>query len=378
MKKWSKYGVLLLGVVVVSFILATYGQSQIQRIVGLAVAQTRTQWNNLTDAAAGDNQTSGIMASGLYTYDGTNFDRVRGDITNGIDVDVTRTTGTSTVAGAITPADAFTTPTDAVSTFALGGMYNGTTWDMIRGTTANGVDVDVTRIGGTTTIDGGATPADDFADPSDAVVTFGLGGIYDGTAWDRSLASTHADNLTTTYGTNVASFGYMFDGTNWDQVRGTTANGIDVDVTRVSGNVTIVGNNTPADGYTNPTDALDVAGLTSEFNGTTWDRVRNGFDQAVAGIDADASVGTAIDLSTTPASKYSMLIDRTAGSTDTVEVDFECSLDGTIFVQVATVTSLATEPTIAALDGTPCNHVRYNVVTVGSGNTLTVQLLAMR
>jgi hypothetical protein len=62
----------------------------ITQISGLAVAQSSTRWNNVQDAAAGDNLTTGVMAMSLYTFDGTNFDRARGTTTNGIDVDVTR------------------------------------------------------------------------------------------------------------------------------------------------------------------------------------------------------------------------------------------------------------------------------------------------
>jgi len=60
----------------------------ITQISGIAVAQSSTRWNNVQDGAAGDNLTNGVMAVALYLWDGTNFDRVPGDITDGIDVDV--------------------------------------------------------------------------------------------------------------------------------------------------------------------------------------------------------------------------------------------------------------------------------------------------
>lgn len=170
----------------------------------------------------------------------------------------------------------------------------------------------------------------------------------------------------------------VYDGTNWDKMRGDTTNGIDVDVTRISGSVITVGNNTPADAYVNPTDALDSNTLVSEFNGTTWDRIRHSFNQSTAGINADASAGTAVDMTKTPMSDYAMVIDRTAGAQNVVEVDIECSLDNSIFAQIGTVTDLSAEPTFTNVNGVPCNYIRYNVVTVGSGNTLTVQLLATR
>lgn len=53
-----------------------------------------------------DNISTSILTlatlAGLYLFDGTNWDRARGDTTNGLDVDVTRVSGTVTVAGTVT------------------------------------------------------------------------------------------------------------------------------------------------------------------------------------------------------------------------------------------------------------------------------------
>lgn len=68
--------------------LASY--SAISQLAGLAVAQSATQWNSVKDAAVGDGLTSGILASGMMIFNGLTFDRLRGDSTNGLDVDVTR------------------------------------------------------------------------------------------------------------------------------------------------------------------------------------------------------------------------------------------------------------------------------------------------
>jgi len=103
----------------------------VSELAGLAVAQTATQWNNVRDAAVGDNLSNGIFASGLYLFNGTAFDRVRGDTTNGMDVDVTRLPG-----GSQTPADAFANPTTFSGTWSLGGLFNGSTWDRLRGISA--------------------------------------------------------------------------------------------------------------------------------------------------------------------------------------------------------------------------------------------------
>ncbi len=44
------------------------------------------------------------------------------------------------------PSDAYSNETDMEQSWSFTSMWNGTTWDRIPGTTANGVDVDVTRL----------------------------------------------------------------------------------------------------------------------------------------------------------------------------------------------------------------------------------------
>ena len=133
--KWVKYilggigaivagGAIMLGGVMV-------GYPAISQLVGLAVAQSATLWNNVIDAAKGDSQASGILGMSPYVWNGVSFDRVRGDIANGMDVDVTR------ISGSVTPADAYANPTTANQMWALNGVFNGTTWDRVRTATAD-------------------------------------------------------------------------------------------------------------------------------------------------------------------------------------------------------------------------------------------------
>lgn len=132
--KSNTWKVVLLAIVT-STVLAigglTIGRTAISEMAGLAVAQTTTLWNSVIDAAKGDAQTTGILGQSPYLYNGLTFDRVRGDITNGMDVDVTR------ISGSITPADAFANPTTANTMWSLTGVFNGTTWDRQRTTTAD-------------------------------------------------------------------------------------------------------------------------------------------------------------------------------------------------------------------------------------------------
>lgn len=103
------------------------GNTAISQLVGLAVAQSSTLWNNVKDASVGDNLTNGILMTSIGLFDGTNFDRVRG---TGGSMNVTPT-------GAVTPADAYVNPTTASQSWSLSGVFNGTTWDRQRSATAD-------------------------------------------------------------------------------------------------------------------------------------------------------------------------------------------------------------------------------------------------
>lgn len=315
---------LIVGAVIIVMAAVIGGRAAIQSVNGLAVAQTSTQWNNLKDSAAGDNLTSGVGAFNLYMFDGTNFDRLRGDTTNGIDVDVTRLP--TNVGGATTPSDDFANPTTAVNDFSLIAGFDGTTWDRVRT---------------------GSNAADDLATTALGNVQ-GLSFLYgfDGTTWDRLQTSSTTGHLETTV---------CDDGTA----------DLCADIISQSDNVTT------------SIDGLVVQAIEIEFDGTTNDRIRHSFTQSTTGITTNAA-GTTVTMTTTPMNKYTMIINRTAGATDVVEIDLECSIDNVAVVQIATITSLVGEPVLASVGNTPCNLMRYNVVTVGAGNTLAIDLLATR
>lgn len=214
MKKRSLKRAIFISIVTLSiFGAATFlpwAWAAISNISGIAVQGSSIQWNNVKDAFQGDDLTTGIPATGLYQFDGTNWDRARGDTTYGLDVDVTRVGGTVTIAGATTPADAFANPTTALTEWALGGVFNGTTWDRRRSATAD------------------------------------------------ALAST-----------GMAATGLMgYNGATWDRLRSDTTNGLQVNVKALAGAIT------PADTYANPTTAIQSWSLLAGYNGTTWDRLK--------------------------------------------------------------------------------------------------------
>lgn len=69
---------------------ALYGRTAISQVAGLAVAASPTQWNNLKDGVQGDGLANGVGAFAVYGFNGSTFDRLRSSIANGLAVDVTR------------------------------------------------------------------------------------------------------------------------------------------------------------------------------------------------------------------------------------------------------------------------------------------------
>lgn len=95
-----------------------------------------------------------------------------------------------------------------------------------------------------------------------------------------ALADAAANPTTPTIGAGAL----LWNGAGWDRVRGDITNGIDVDVTRVQGTVTIDSElpaaRAAADTLSNPTPPDVLANLLG-FNGSTWDRWRNNAEVAL-------------------------------------------------------------------------------------------------
>ncbi len=72
----------------------------VQGVMGLAVAQSARQYNDVKDYVAGDAITKGVLDAGCMFWNGASADRCRGSIANGLQVDVTRvpTSGTNAFA----------------------------------------------------------------------------------------------------------------------------------------------------------------------------------------------------------------------------------------------------------------------------------------
>jgi uncharacterized protein YvpB len=105
-------------------------------------------------------------------------------------------------------------------------MYNGASWDRIRGSITDGLLVNL-----------GAN--NDVTVTGTVAVSTAL--LLDATFTGRfAVAYVDADTIANQTTTAVHGQLYGYNGATWDRLRATTANGLAVDVTRVTGNVTVV------------------------------------------------------------------------------------------------------------------------------------------
>lgn len=94
--------------------------------------------------------TAGLSFDLLAGWNGATWDRLQVDGSKFLKVNCS--TGCS--GGSTTPSDAFANPTTAGLAFSFNAGWNGTTWDRLKSSTANGLQVDVTRVQGTVTVAG--------------------------------------------------------------------------------------------------------------------------------------------------------------------------------------------------------------------------------
>lgn len=270
-------------------------------------------------------------------------------------VAVTQSTSPWVVSGTVTattpfPAaapltDNFATPTTTV-VGAFGMVYDGATWDFMRGTAADGVlvnlgannDVTVTGnvavtqvtspwvvsgtvaatqsgtwvlgansgvdIGDVTVNNAAGAAAVNIQDGGNTITVDGTVGVTQVTSpWVVSGTVTATtpfpsavlltDDFATPTTTVVGSFGMVYDGATWDFMRGTAADG-------VLCNTEMPAAAALADATANPTTPL--LGSASEiFNGTTWDRARsivNGMNTTGTGVASAGLMGQLDDTGT--------------------------------------------------------------------------------
>jgi len=164
--KWVKWVLGTVGAVVAGGAImmggVIIGYPAISQLVGLAVAQSSTLWNNVIDAAKGDSQTSGILGMSPYLWNGLTFDRQKG------------TSGSANVnlVGTVTPADGQANPTTLSQVQSFPMVFNTVTWDRIRAPSGDGLAL--TGLLATATL------------------------VHNGSTWDRADGVSAANNTATT------------------------------------------------------------------------------------------------------------------------------------------------------------------------------------
>lgn len=281
------------------------------------------------DADAIANQTTSSVHGHLFGYNGTTWDRLRADTTNGLWVNCK----SGCAGGSTTPTDAFANPTTAGLSAAFNMGWNGATWDRLQ------VDASkFLKVNCATGCSGGATtPSDAFANPT----TAGLS----------------------------ASFNMGWNGATWDRLKSTTANGLVVDVSRVQGNVTA----------TQGTAAASTAG---------WPATSGTVARTSAAWTSATSVDTTLAQAVTGYAVSNITVNTTSTFTGGT-LNFEVSDDGgtTWFsissCQIAAYTCGNTYALVAStkiafdidVDGFTNVRVRLNPAITGTG-TATIGMLS--
>ena len=282
---------------------------------------------------------------------------IAGDTTNGLDVDVTRVSGNVTVvqptaanlqatvtAGSNFPAVA----TDGSAVVATGRMVMGT----------DGTNAQTIRV----------TPNGD-----QYVWVGGDDGTGTGTWQSASFDPTVTDGETNAVPhLNVHSRNAVFNGTTWDRVRGDIANGMDVDVTRVSGNVTVV----------QPTAANLNATVTGSGNFTVTQATASNLNANVSGT-VTSNAGTGFGVVSLPSTSITQgplvmgsdgtnarAIQTTTGGILKVDGSGATQpVSGSVTVSQGTATNLnatVVQPTAGNLNATVTAGSGFGVVTLPS------------
>jgi hypothetical protein len=316
----------------------------------------------------------GDVGAKIVDSGGTNVAAV--DASGRVSVSLAASSATVTVETELPTAAALAdaTANPSVPTVGAAGLlYNGTTWDRVRGDTTNGLDVDVTRVQGTVAVDS-----------------------------ELPAAAALADNTANPTVPGVGAFLMGFDGTNWDRIQtgGAASGALKVDGSAVTQPVSIAGTQSVdvdawngvaptaaaalADSMATPTAPQIGAFLMAwDDAGGNWDRVRiNASSELVVTTSASSgaptdprknrvtssglATGGTVDLDSTQisSSKTGKLANVVVCSANPLRIDVKTVLNGTPTTIMTAFTSAA-NPTF---DWTP-PHANYvqQAENVGGG-----------
>ncbi len=211
-----------------------------------------------------------------------------------------------------------------------------------------------------------AALADTTANPTTPVIgAFGFG--WSGTSWDRLRCSgDNADALGTSGVGHQQTISHLtgFNGSTWDRLRSSIANGLEVDVTRVTGTVTISGTVTANAGTNLNTSALAL-------------------DSTVAKDASLTTINTSINTLLKPANTLAK-VTTVDTITNVVHVDDNAgsiTVDGTVTATIAAAaTTIAKAEDVASADadvGVPAMAIRKATPANTSGTDGDYEMLQM-
>lgn len=154
-------------IISMSLLIATPGvRAAINQATGMAVSESRTIWNNLKDAVAGQTLTEGVAAVQVYGYDaGTGtFKGIPGDSATGLWVNVK---SSSAGGGTAFYAIKYTSVGSAASVNLPFGFLSQTLIVEAPGTNTDDLVID--WLGGTATTPAADTAGDDLLSPGQTV-----------------------------------------------------------------------------------------------------------------------------------------------------------------------------------------------------------------
>lgn len=230
---------------------------------------------------------------------GGNYDRIRGTVAQGLEVDVTQIQGVVTVSGLSGVSNLV--DTELPDALVLGdSLVNPTI--TAAGAYLLGFDSELGTWGRVAAEDPGFGQIFETGNDGKALVTASLSyatGVGDRWA-TLGAVGTNADSLPTFVGTSEAglktgAFLFGYNGATWDRLRSSIVQGLEVDVTQVQGVVatTVSGLlSVETQGIDSDaivalsSDSLVTSAFNMGFNGVTWDRLRSSIAQ---GLEVDVT-----------------------------------------------------------------------------------------
>lgn len=202
---------------------------------------------------------SGVWTTGRTWALSSGTDSVTALVSNAFLLDATFT---GRLAAAYVDADTIANQTTTV-VHGNNYMYNGATWDRIRGSITDGILVNL-GTNNDVTVTGTVAVSNAF--------------LLDATFTGRfPVAYVDADTIANQTTTAVHGQGYFYNGATWDRMRGTIAGGLLVDVSDafvLDATVTnrLPAGSTPADNESNAITTSRLGAFNYIFDGATWDR----------------------------------------------------------------------------------------------------------